>query len=153
MTNSAEQSGKSGEGKLSRILNREIFLYLLDLEVKRARRYQDFFCVLILKLSRLPSHDNGKEQQACYQTMADLLTEELRDSDILGSLGETGLVALLPYADSSAGDVAKSRFEDSLRFCDFKSEGYEVMIDQVCFPRDGSDTSDLIKKVIGTETS
>jgi GGDEF domain-containing protein len=153
MTNSAEQSGKSGEGKLSRILNREIFLYLLDHEVKRARRYQDFFCVLILKLSRLPSHDNGKEQQACYQTLANLLVEELRDSDILGSLGEKGLAALLPFADSSAGGIAKSRFEGSLKYCDFQSEGYEVTVEQVCFPVDGTDTSGLIKKVVGTEDS
>lgn len=153
MTSSADQSGRWGERELSRILNREIFLYLLDLEVKRARRYQDFFCVIILKLSRLPSHYDGKGQLTCYQTLANLLVEELRDSDILGSLGETELAALLPYADSSAGDVAKSRFEGSLKFCDFASEGYEVAVGQVCFPMDGTDTSDLIKKVAGTDGS
>jgi hypothetical protein len=60
MSYSADQSGKVGEGELSRILNQEIFLYLLDLEVKRARRYQDFFCILVLNLNRIPSHDNGK---------------------------------------------------------------------------------------------
>jgi PleD family two-component response regulator len=149
MSYSADQSGKVGEGELSRILNQEIFLYLLDLEVKRARRYQDFFCILILNLNRIPSHDNGKGEEACYETLANLLIEELRDSDILGSLGEKRLAALLPYADSSAGGVAKSRFEGSLKYCDFESEGYKVMVDQICFPVDGTDIRDLMKKVVG----
>ena len=153
MNYSADRSGKAEEGELNRILKQETFLYLLDLEVKRARRYQDFFCVLVLKLNRLPSHDNGKGQQTCYQTLTNLLTGELRESDILGSLGETGLAALLPYADSSAGNVAKSRFEGSLKYCDFESEGYEVMVDQICFPVDGTDIRDLMKKVVGTEAS
>jgi len=152
MSYSADHSGKAEEGELNRILKQKTFLYLLDLEVKRARRYQDFFCVLVLKLKRLPSHDNGKGQQTCYQTLKNLLTGELRDSDILGSLGETELAALLPYADSSAGNVAKSRFEGSLKYCDFESEGYEVMVDQICFPVDGTDIRDLMKKVVGTET-
>jgi len=149
MSYSADRSGKVEERELSRILSQEIFLYLLDLEVKRARRYQDFFCILILSLNRIPSHDDGKGEQTCYKTLANLLIEELRDSDILGSLGEKRLAALLPYADSSAGDVAKSRFEGSLKYCDFESEGFEVAIDQICFPIDGTDTIDLVKKVIG----
>lgn len=151
MSYSTDRSGKNWDGELSRILNREIFLYLLDLEVKRARRYQDFFCILILKLNRLPKHDNGEEKQTCYETLANLLMDELRDSDILGSLGEKRLAALLPYADSSAGGVAKSRFEGSLKYCDFQSEGYEVIIDHICFPVDGTDVYELVKKVAGTE--
>ena len=142
-----------GKGELNRILNQEIFLYLLDLEVKRARRYQDFFYVLILDLNRIPSHDNGKGEQSCFEMLTNLLIEELRDSDILGSLGEKRLAALLPYADSSAGDAAKSRFEGSLKYCDFKNAGYEVKVDQVCFPVDGTDINGLVKKVVGTEVS
>jgi len=137
-----------GRGELNRILHQEIFLYLLDLEVKRARRYQDFFSILILRMNRLPNHDNGKGQQTCYWMLSNLLKEELRDSDILGSLGEKKMVAILPYADSSAANIAKGRFESSLRYCDFASEGYEVKVDQVCFPADGTDINELVKKVV-----
>src|SRR5512137_1800935 len=82
---------KGAEMGLSRILNREIFLYLLDLEVKRARRYQNFFSVLILKLVQLSSKDNGSRLQNCYNQLSHLLREEFRESDILGSLGENKL--------------------------------------------------------------
>ena len=142
---------KGPEIRLSRILNREIFLYLLDLEVKRARRYQNFFSVLILKLVQLSSQDNGGRLQNCYNQLSHLLREEFRESDILGSLGENKLAALLPYADVSTGDQARVHFEASLKYCDFKKEGYEVKIDQLCFPIDGTDTRDLLKKVIGPE--
>jgi len=151
MACSVDPSEKGGEMGLSRILSQEIFLYLLDLEVKRARRYQNFFSVLILKLIQFSKKDNGRGLLDCYSQLGRLMREELRESDIFGSLGEDKLVALLPYADVSAAGRAQSHFEASLKYYDFKKEGYEVRIDQVCFPRDGTDTRSLIRKVIGPE--
>jgi GGDEF domain-containing protein len=153
MAYSVDPSEKGEEMGLSRILNREIFLYLLDLEVKRARRYQNFFSVLILKLVQLSNHDNCSGLNTCYKQLIHLLREEIRESDILGSLGENKLVALLPYADMSAGGQVRSHFESSLKYYDFKKEGYEVRIDQICFPMDGTDATDLIKKAIGPEAN
>ena len=150
MNDSLERSQEARQDP-SRILNRDIFLYLLDLEVKRAQRYQDFFCILFLKLTQLANHNNGKGLQTCHQKLANLLTEELRESDILGSLEEDRLVALLPYANRSAGDFTKSRFEDSIKFYDFEVDGYEVSIDHICFPTDGTRSVDLIKKTSGPE--
>ena len=144
-------SEKGAEMGLGRIVNREIFLYFLDLEVKRARRYQNFFSVLILKLVQLSSKNNGSSLHNCYNQLSRLLREEFRESDILGSLGENRLAALLPYADASAGGQARSHFEASMEYCDFGKEGYEVKIDQICFPLDGTDTRDLLKKMIGPE--
>ncbi len=135
-----------------RILSREMFLYLLDLEAKRAIRYQNFFCILKLKLSRLPDFENSKGLQTCYQTLIHLLIEELRESDILGSLGDDQLVILIPYGDPSAGGSARSRLEGTLKYYDFKKEGYELMIDQISFPLDGTDTPDLVGKLWGRGT-
>ena len=129
------------------ILNRELFLCLLDLEVKRAIRYQDFFSILKLKLSRLPGYENGKGLQTCYQALSSLLIEELRESDILGSLEDDQLAILLPYADLSQSSLARSRLEGSLKYYEFKDKGYEVMTDLICFPMDGTDTADLIGKL------
>ena len=153
MSYSVDPSKEGATMELSRILSRELFIYFLDLEVKRARRYQNFFSILILRLSQLASHDNGKGLQTCHQKLKHLLEEELRESDILGALGENRLVALLPYADISAVGHAKSHFEGSLKFYDFECEGYEVKIEQFCFPVDGTDTPDIVKKVIGREAN
>jgi hypothetical protein len=77
----------------------------------------------------------------------------MRETDILGSLEKDKLVALLPYADASAGGDAKSRFEGTLKYYDFKSKGYEVTIDQICFPMNGTDTIDIVRKALGAESS
>jgi len=61
------------------------------------------------------------------------------------------VVALLPYADVKAGVRVKSRFEDVLKYYDFKSKGAEIKIDQVCFPVNGSDTMELIKRALRIE--
>ena len=139
--------------EIGRILNRELFLYLLDLEVKRARRYQNFFCILSLKLSRLSDSGNEKKLQNCFQTLSHWLSEELRESDILGSLGDHQLAALLPYADLSSGSHARERYEGSLKYFNFKNDGFELTIHQVCFPKDGTDTADLIRKITGIEAA
>lgn len=144
---------KGAAGELNRVLSREIFLYLLDLEVKRSRRYQNFFCILIVKLKELPDHTDGKELPSCYQRLTHLLAEEARDSDVLGTLGEKRLAVILPYADMSSGSFTRSRFESSLQYCDFTREGYRVEVEQLCFPSDGADTPDLVRKVIGVEAS
>jgi diguanylate cyclase (GGDEF)-like protein len=148
---SAEDRLQEGTGlELGRILNKEIFLYLLDLEVKRARRYQNFLCLLLLNLQQFSNNDDDRNLQTCHQTLSNLLMDEMRETDILGSLGGSKLVVLLPYADKSEGSIAKARFEGTLKYYDFKGKGYEVKIDQVCFPINGTDTVDIIKKALGS---
>jgi hypothetical protein len=129
---------------LNRIVSRDLFLYLLDLEVKRARRYQNFLCLLLLNFEESPMV-NETNFQSHREIFNNLLMDETRDTDILGSLGEKTLAILLPYADNAAGNHVKARFEGALKYFDSERKGYRVRIDQVCFPVNGTDTSDLIK--------
>ena len=139
------------EEPFGRILNRDLFLFILDIEVKRARRYQNFLCLVLFKINQLSKEGDREGLKACYGTLSDLLMEEIRDSDIIGSLELDKLALLLPYADVKAGARVKSRFEDALKYCGFKSRGVEVMINQVCFPVNGSDTMELIKGALPIE--
>jgi hypothetical protein len=140
------QGKKAG---FSRILNRDVFLFLLDLEVKRARRYQNFLCLMSLKIEQLGNGSNGANLQSCRRTLMNLLMEEIRESDIVGSLETNKIVVLLPYADAKSGAYVKSRFEDVLKYYDFKNNGFEIVVDQVCFPVHGTDTMDLMRKALG----
>ncbi len=134
-----------------RILDRDLFFFLLDHEVKRARRYQNFLCLVLFKIKQAPQEDHGRGLNACYRTLSDLLIEEVRESDIIGSVALDKLIILLPYADLKAGARVKSRFEDVLKYYDFKSKGIEIMIEQVCFPVHGADMMDLFRKATGIE--
>ena len=153
MENSKGEIRKGAEDVFGKVLNRDLFLFLLDLEVKRARRYQNFLCLMLLKIKQRSKNEEGLDFHTCYETLSDLLSVEIRESDILGSLDGNGLVILLPYADVKAGNHAKSRFEETLKYYNFKSRGFDVMIDQICFPINGTSTIDLIRKALGTENS
>ena len=140
-------------GEFSRVLNRDLLLFLLNLEVKRARRYQNFLSILVLKLVQWPSEHNGDGLKACYERLAGLLEDEIRETDIIGFLREDKLAILLPYCDVSAGSLARARFENLLTFYDFKREGYSVEIQQIYFPMNGTSEIDIIKKAMGEEVS
>jgi hypothetical protein len=101
---------------------------------------------MLFKIRQLSEEGDRGGIQACYRKLGDLLMEETRESDIIGSLELDRLVVLLPYADMKAGAHVKSRFEDALKYYDFRSKGVEIKIDQVCFPINGSDTTDLIQR-------
>jgi len=136
------------EEPFGRILNRDLFQFVLDIEVKRSRRYQNFLCLMLFKIKSFSEEGRQEEMQACYRKLGDLLMEETRESDIIGSLELDKLVVLLPYADMKAGAHVKSRFEDALKYYDFRSKGIKIMVDQVCFPVNGSDTTDLIQRAL-----
>jgi diguanylate cyclase (GGDEF)-like protein len=148
MGNWGEGLPSGAEETLGRILNRDLFLFILDIEVKRSRRYQNFLCVVLFKIKQFSQEGDREGLQACFRTLSHLLTDEIRESDIVGSLELDKLAVLLPYADVEAGAHVRSRFEDALKYYDFKSKGFEIMIDQVCFPVNGSDTMDLINGVL-----
>jgi len=149
-----EDLGDRGQEEMGsafgKVLNRDLFLFLLDLEVKRARRYQNFLCLMLIKVKKFSKEEDGGGLEACYKILGNLLIEETRESDIIGSLGLDRWGVILPYADAKTGDHVKSRFEDALNYYDFKTKGVEIMIDQVCFPVHGTDTADLIRKAIGS---
>jgi hypothetical protein len=72
----------------------------------------------------------------------------MRESDIVGILNDNSIAAILPYGDSMCGENAKSRFDRSLKYFDFPKEGYEINVDQICFPTDSTNTPDLIKRMM-----
>jgi GGDEF domain-containing protein len=151
MDSQGAQFGKEWEANLRQILNKDLFLFLLDHEVKRARRYQNFISILLMKLVPFSHENNGKHFEACQQMLCTVLMEEMRETDILGSLGENKWVALLPYADVSAGDQARIRFENMLKYHDFNNKGFQVRVQQFCFPRNGTNTPDLIRRALDVE--
>ncbi len=152
MGTGADRTKLEGKAGVGRILNRDLFLYFLDHEVKRALRYQNFLSVLLLRLVPCSKGIEGKGFENCCQTLGSVLKEEMRETDVLGFLAEDKWAALLPYADMNAVDQAKVRFENALKYYDFKNRGFQVKVQQFCFPRNGTNTPDLIKKALEMAT-
>ena len=146
------QTVNDRHGDQRQILNRDGFFRLLDLEVKRSRRYQNFFSLLIMRLKALTDRMESGALHDCYQKLCGLLSSDLRANDILGALDQDKVVALLPYADITAADSVKSRFEGNFKHFGFYDEGFEVEMTRFCFPVDGADTGDLIERLIGAQS-
>ena len=149
--NTSEDKSSAGSGELGRVLNKDFFFYMLDHEVKRALRYQNFVSILLMKLVPASQDNAGGDLEICHQTLTQVLMTEMRETDIIGSLGNNGLAAMLPYADVSAGNQVRARFEKTLNYYDFKNRGYDVTIRQFCYPRDGTITPEFFKKALETE--
>ncbi len=128
-----------------RWLDKDQFIYFLDHEVKRSHRYQNFFCLLVFKFQ--PLSDDSKELlKVHHEKIRDSIVEEVRESDLIGLLDENRMVIFLPYADAAAGEQAKSRFEDTLKYHEFENKGNGVTIQKVCFPIDGTYIAGILEK-------
>jgi hypothetical protein len=151
---SKERGVNEPEGsKVGYPLTPDLFLYLLDLEVKKARRYQNFLSVLILELTARSTGEGKNDLSASSQRLAASLSGEIRETDVFGLLGDGRLGVILPYADGAAAIHVKSRFESMLRYFDFDDRGWDVQIHQACYPDDGTDTEDLLRCVRGSKSA
>lgn len=152
MSHASGDSGGSGRREAERICDWPAFLYFMDLEVKRARRYQNFFAVLILELSKMVSAAKEGDLEGSRRKLMQMTMEELRESDVISRIGGQRVAVLLPYADGAAAGHAKLRCEGMLKLYAFGEEGYQVKIEAVCFPNDSTDTAELLQRITGDQT-
>ena len=124
------------------VFNRQSFLLLLDLEIKRARRYQNYLSVLSLTLGPL-NPSLGENPTISLKTLANLLRDELRESDLVGEAGTNRLLVMLPYADMSGAHKVRERLEQILQDYGFGEKGLAVVIGEVCFPTHATNIDDL----------
>ncbi len=126
------------------VFNRQSFLFLLDLEIKKAQRYQNFLSLLSLTFDHLSS-SLTENPTVSLTTMGNLLKDELRDTDVIGQGGTNRLFVMLPYADVGGAKKVRKRVEQILRDFGFGPKGFAVEIDEVCFPTHATSIEDLLR--------
>ena len=125
------------------IFTRQSFFFLLDLEIKRAQRYQNFLSLLSLTFGHLdPSV--GEDASISLKTLANLVKGELRETDIVGQDAGNRLLVMLPYADMAGTHTVRERLEKILSEYGFGREGFTVEINEVCFPTHATSFDDLL---------
>ena len=126
------------------VLNRQSFLFLLDLEIKRAQRYQNLLSLLSLTFGHL-NPSVGEDVSISLKTLANLVKGELRETDIVGQAAGNRLLVMLPYADMEGAHTVRERLEKILYEYGFGREGFTVVINEVCFPTHATSFSDLLQ--------
>jgi hypothetical protein len=136
-----EKRGKAG------IVDADNFIRILDLEVNRCRRYQNYFCMVLLKIERDHEKTKSAPQEFIYRKIINLLAEEIRESDVIGSPADHCIAVILPYGDPDAGEKTRKRIEETLRYYEFRKDGYKVGTELIGFPQSGTETSELMKMI------
>ena len=134
------------ECKTGRVFCKDAFLHLFDMEVKRARRYQHFLYILLFSIEPV-SEEFRNSFQVQYERLSTVVTEEMRETDLFGILEENQLAIVLPYADETSGNQAKTRLERTIKYCDFETRGHQVTINRFSFPVNGTSTQDIFKNI------
>ena len=127
------------------IFAREAFLLFLDLEIKRARRYQNFFSVMRFRLSG--GGGGTGSQTNSLKSLAKLLRGEVRETDVLGQTKKNEIMLILPYCDSSGADVVNSRLNGLIRDFHFGKEEFKIDSGLVCFPVEATDMTEILKRL------
>jgi hypothetical protein len=131
----------------SKLLTPGAFEFVLDSELKRAVRSQNFLTLVLLEASRewegmMVTADDGTVQE-----VAQIISKEVRDTDLLGHTEKGTLAIVLLDAD----------FEHSTRVIDrlvSRIENYEfptalrIAVGAACFPTHAVDADSLKRQAI-----
>ena len=132
------------------VFNRQSFLFFLNLEIKKARRYQNYLSVLSLNFGHLnPSPE--KSPSISLKTLAKLLKDDLRDTDVVGQGEANRLLVMLSYANVAGAHRVRERLEQTLIDYRFRENGLTIEIGQVCFPTHATNVEDLLRMVESNE--
>jgi len=132
----------------ARIKNKDSFVYFLVMEVRRARRYKEFFSIILLRLMK-PAHGlQDVAMKTARNKLKEVLAQETRETDILGTMEEDEIAILLPYTDAKSAELAQHRFNDLLEPYVFVVKGSEINFKRFCFPSDGTTPVDILNKML-----
>ncbi len=94
-------------------LDPQIFLPLLDKELARAERYNQYVSILLLKLEGVP----GREQDFWLARLTQVLANKVRRSDCFGGFEEGTLGVILICAGADNARVALERLRVEALLC------------------------------------
>jgi len=126
----------------SHICRREDFFRFLDLEIKRARRYQNFFSVVRFEL-----RNDGTKGTTSLKPLITLLREEIRETDVIGQTWDNEVMIILPHCDFSGAGVVNLRLNSLIRDFHFGDDGFKMKSGLVCFPVEGTDMAEILNKL------
>ena len=133
------------------VFNKQSFLFLLDLEIKRAQRYQNFLGLLSLTFGHL-NPSVGEDASISLKTLANLVKGELRETDLVGQDSGNRLLVILHHADTVGAHTVRERLEKILYEYGFGRKGFTVEINEVCFPIHATSFDDLLLMAGNPET-
>jgi GGDEF domain-containing protein len=134
--------------KLNGLARDGLFRNLLELELKRSRRYQYFTSLLMVEANWHLLDRLGINNQGLVQRVANLLRKELRETDVVELQNDRIVTILLPYADRNSTRNVASRL--SAWVSSFMGDGQggtetHIRVGGASFPSDATDLDGLYR--------
>jgi len=139
---------------LTGVLDRQAFLATVEIEIKRALRYENDLAVVLVKLDglRLVNANFGHQAgDAVLTQAAEVLRGNVRDVDVVGRAGGSTFGLILPEQQESGALTVAHRVAGILAETEFQAAGaahrLERALGVAVYPR-GGDASDLVDRAL-----
>lgn len=102
------------------------FINQVDIELKRAQRYQIFVSLLVYDLSFL-SNNNTESEKSLREKLLQAISQTVRAIDNVSMLAADKIALLLPETNRQGAEIASRRISSVLKEClDSNSENHTV---------------------------
>ena len=131
------------------LLPKETFKGLLEMELKRSQRYQNFASVLLVEAyqEERVNQINGSNDHLS-QRVAALMRSEIRETDLLGSFDENVLMIVLLHSDTNTSVGVAHRLGTLLGgyLGDGEGASARFCVGGACFPTHATDLSSICQR-------
>ncbi len=142
----------SNTDEMTGLKNRRAFNYEFSTEVKKALRYKRPFAVMMLDADDLKvandqyGHIVGDK---LIVTLAQVIRDSVRETDILARYGGDEFVIMLPETDGENALIVAERIKEAVQNTSFSANGDRISstlsIGIACFPDDSDKTEEIVK--------
>ena len=131
----------------SRLLTSHAFEFVLDGELKRAVRSQNYLTLVTVETSREWDGLTVAADEGTVHKVANILGHEVRDTDLLG-MGENGMLSLV-LLDSDYDNSTRviDRLVQRIDSYDFPAP-LRISVGAACYPTDAVDADSLKKQAV-----
>lgn len=127
------------------VLKSDVFEYLLDLEIKRAMRYQYFFSLLIVEPDLRGDTQNESD---IIKIIAEIISDEVRITDTIGRMDRNNFYVILPHAETSSTLTVAERIRSRVESYTFSKNNdvvkKTISIGAACFPTHSNELRNLV---------
>lgn len=127
------------------VLKRDAFEYFLDLEIKKAIRYQYFFSLLIIEPDLKEGIPDGSD---IMKAIAEIISDEVRITDTIGRVGINNFYVILPHAEPGSTFLVAERIRSRVESYAFTKNNGDtkktISIGGTCFPTNSNELRNLV---------
>lgn len=131
----------------ARLLTPNAFAFVLDGELKRAVRAQNFLTLVVLETHREWEGLEVTADDGTVEKIAQVVSREIRDTDVIGKTGTGTLAFVLLDADLDSSTRVIDRLVSRIDSYDFPSP-LRISVGAACYPTDAVDADSLKQQAV-----